>query len=81
MKLNKFLILGVLVSLAFSARSFSGATTILKGDQLQGKPTLTILNGGGTLALPSTTDTLVGKATTDTLTNKSIDASTNTLTN
>lgn len=34
-----------------------------------------------TLTLPDATDTLVGKATTDTLTNKSIDATTNTLSN
>lgn len=34
-----------------------------------------------TITLPDATDTLVGKATTDTLTSKSIDATTNTLTN
>lgn len=35
----------------------------------------------GTITIPATTDTLVGRATTDTLTNKSIDGSTNTLSN
>jgi len=36
-------------------------------------PTIaTILNGAGTLTLPTTTDTLVGRATTDTLTNKTL---------
>jgi hypothetical protein len=41
------------------------------------------LTGSGTnvYTMPATTDTLVGKATTDTLTNKSIDATTNTITN
>lgn len=39
----------------------------------------TLVNGSGTLTLPTTTDTLVGRATTDTLTNKSISGSTNTL--
>lgn len=41
----------------------------------------TIKNGSGILTLPTSTDTITGRATTDTLTNKSIDASTNTLTN
>ncbi len=37
--------------------------------------------GSNTLTMPAATDTLVGKATTDVFTNKSIDATTNTLTN
>jgi hypothetical protein len=32
----------------------------------------TIVNGSGTLTLPSSTDTIVGRATTDTLTNKTL---------
>src|SRR5689334_17400285 len=40
-----------------------------------------IVNGSGTLTLPSsTTDTLVARTTSDTLTNKYIDVSVNTLT-
>lgn len=41
----------------------------------------TAVAGTTTLTLPAATDTLIGKATTDTLTNKSIDGSTNTITN
>lgn len=40
-----------------------------------------IFNTTGTVTVPGTTDTLVGKATTDILTNKTIDASSNTLSN
>lgn len=41
----------------------------------------TIINGSGTLTLPSTTDTLVGRDTSDALTNKTISGSNNTLSN
>lgn len=41
----------------------------------------TIINGAGTLTLPTSTDTIVGRATSDTLTNKSINSSNNTITN
>lgn len=51
----------------------AGATRILDGAQ--------ITNGSATLTLPTATDTLLGRLSTDTLTNKSIDGSTNTLTN
>ena len=44
-------------------------------------PVFSSIVNTGTLTLPTSTDTLVGRATTDTLTNKSIDASTNTISN
>ena len=43
-------------------------------------PVISTITNVGTLTLPTSTDTLVGRATTDTLTNKSIAASTNTIT-
>jgi hypothetical protein len=56
-------------SLGF-AGSTSGSTTVQA----------TAVAGTTTLTLPAATDTLVGRATTDTLTNKTISASSNTLT-
>jgi hypothetical protein len=45
-------------------------------------PVISTISNTGTLTLPSgTTDTLVARATTDTLTNKTISASSNTITN
>ena len=52
------------------AGSTSGTTTVQA----------TAVAGTTTLTLPAATDTLVGRATTDTLTNKTISASSNTLT-
>ena len=52
------------------AGSTSGSTTVQA----------TAVAGTTTLTLPAATDTLVGRATTDTLTNKTISASSNTLT-
>lgn len=43
-------------------------------------PIISSILNSGTLTLPTSTDTLVGKATTDILTNKSIAASSNTIT-
>jgi hypothetical protein len=56
-----------------STMRFTGATT--GSTTVQASAT-----ASGTLTLPAATDTLVGKATTDTLTNKTISASSNTLT-
>jgi hypothetical protein len=42
-------------------------------------PVISSISNTGTLTLPTSTDTLIGKATTDILTNKSISASTNTI--
>lgn len=62
-------------------KSFSNGTLALLGSTSG----VTLLNAmavaSGTLTLPAATDTLVGRATTDTLTNKSIDGTTNTITN
>lgn len=44
-------------------------------------PVISSIVNTGTLTLPTTTDTLVGRATTDTLTNKTINGSSNTITN
>lgn len=55
----------------FDAAGTTGTTTTLAGTQTANR----------TLSLPDATDTLVGKATTDVLTNKSIDATTNTISN
>ena len=56
------------------------ATQTLTNKTLTSPVISTIVNTG-TLTLPTSTDTLVGRATTDTLTNKSINGTTNTLTN
>lgn len=63
-----------LALLMFAAPAFATTDRVLDGK------TITTF-GGGTLTLPTSTDTLTGKATTDTFTNKSIDGSTNTLSN
>ena len=44
-------------------------------------PVISTISNTGTITLPTSSDTLVGRATTDTLTNKTIDASSNTLSN
>lgn len=57
-------------------------TTTLTNKTLTAPVIATIVNGTGTLTLPSNTnDTLVARNTTDTLTNKSMDGGSNTFTN
>jgi hypothetical protein len=57
--------------------SIAGSET-LTNKTLTAPVIATIVNGAGTLTLPSTTDTLVGRATTDTLTNKTLGATSTT---
>ena len=60
--------------------SIAGGTTSRTLTLTAGNVTLSA-GGSNTYTMPSATDTLVGRASTDTLTNKSIDGSTNTITN
>lgn len=50
------------------ANTWSAAQTFGSGDLVASN----IVNGSGTLTLPTTTDTLVGRATSDTMTNKTL---------
>jgi len=83
------------IGTGLSGTSYNGSTPVtiaidstvvtLTGSQTLTNKTLTApvistITNVGTLTLPTSTDTLVGRATTDTLTNKSIAASTNTIT-
>ena len=83
------------IGAGLSGTSYNGSTPVtiaidstvvtLTGSQTLTNKTLTApvistITNVGTLTLPTSTDTLVGRATTDTLTNKSIAASTNTIT-
>jgi predicted flap endonuclease-1-like 5' DNA nuclease len=74
------------------AETGTNRNTYAVGDATAGTKTIQFKNtntgslqwtptGSRTLTLPDVTDTLVGKATSDVLTNKSVDATTNTLTN
>lgn len=65
---------------ALTDETGSGAAVFATSPSLT-TPSFSSIVNTGTLTLPTSTDTLVGRATTDTLTNKSIDASTNTITN
>jgi len=61
--------------------TLNAATQTLTNKTLTSPTISAILNGGGTLQLPTSNDTLVGQATSDTLTNKTINGSNNTITN
>ena len=76
---------GIITSLTATNQITTGIATVSSsGVDFKGTTGQTKLQASatasGTLTLPATTDTLVGKGTTDTLTNKSIAASTNTIT-
>jgi hypothetical protein len=75
---------GIITSLTATNQITTGIATVSSsGVDFKGTTGQTKLQASatasGTLTLPATTDTLVGKVTTDILTNKSIAASTNTI--
>ncbi len=61
------------VTMFLTSLAYAGPVRILDGQQIN--------NNGATVVIPTTPTTLIGDDTTDTLTNKTIDASTNTITN
>lgn len=71
MKLN----ISLLLALLFAQYAYASSTRVTEADSLISS------DHTKTYSLPSASNTIVGRTSTDTLTNKSIDASTNTLSN
>jgi microcystin-dependent protein len=67
-------------SAILAPQAFADTSTVLKATRLEGKPSISIVNSGATLTLPSIGDTILGRTTTDTLTNKTLSIGSNSIT-
>lgn len=65
---------------SFGVFAYGGTARVLDVNNLNGLPSITITNGGGTVLLPTVSTTLVGKQTTDELSAKTLSLTSNTIT-